>query len=324
MNKKRWWALAIFLVLLVIWISSAGRVEKTGLMSYINSVEDQPYTTQIYQEGTGKTLAMIRLNGTIIDNSGTSTGMDDGYDHQSFLGQLEDAFSQDNIKGVIIRVNSPGGGVYESDEIYKCLLDLKKTYHKPLVVYMEQEAASGGYYISMAADRIYANRNTLTGSIGVIMRTYNYQELANKIGIQDITFKSGTNKDLLNPMRPVSDAEKVIVQSLVHESYGFFVDAVAKGRNMDRSQVLKLADGRIYSGSQAKSLGLVDEVGYLDDAINGTAVLAHTKDPQIILYQNTGSPFLDWISSVKAPALNLLGLKQQMQQELKPELLYLA
>ena len=107
----------------------------------------------------------------------------------------------------------------------------------------------------IAADKIYANRNTLTGSIGVIISTYNYSELAKKVGVQDVTFKSGSNKDLLNPMRPITSGEQVIMQTLVNESYSYFVDVVAKGRKMDRQRVLELADGRIYSGMQAKTLG---------------------------------------------------------------------
>jgi protease-4 len=223
-----------------------------------------------------------------------------------------------------MQVNSPGGGVYESDEIYNRILELKAQYPKPLVVYMSQTAASGGYYVSMAADKIYANRNTLTGSIGVIIRTYNYEELADKIGVKDVTFKSGEQKDLLNPMRPLKDQEKAIAQSLVNESYGFFVDVVAKGRNMDRNQVLQLADGRVYSGTQAKNLGLVDELGNLDQAINGTAELANTTDPQVLLFENPGPDLLSWFTSLKSPAFDLLGLKQQVDQALSPQLMYIA
>jgi len=246
------------------------------------------------------------------------------YNHPVFLKQLESAFSREDVKGVIMQVNSPGGGVYESDEIYNRLLELKAKYKKPLVVYMGQEAASGGYYVSMAADKIYANRNTITGSIGVILRTYNYQELTDKIGIKDVTFKSGPQKDLLNPMRPLTAEEAAIAQGIVNESYSYFVDVVAKGRNMDRNRVLQLADGRIYSGPQAKNLGLVDELGNLDQAINGTAELANITDPQVLLFENPGPDLFSWLTSMRASSFDLLGLKQQVDQTLMPQLMYIA
>lgn len=176
----------------------------------------------------------------------------------------------------------------------------------------------------MAADKIYADRDTITGSIGVIIRTYNYAELASKIGIKDETFKSGAQKDLLNPMRPLTEQEADIVQGIINESYGFFVDVVAKGRNMDRDKVLELADGRIYTATQAKNLGLVDEVGNLDQAINGLAQLANTTDPQILLYSNPRPNLFSWITSVRTSSFDLLGLQQQINRSHSPQLMYIA
>ena len=331
MNKKRWWALAIFIVLLVVWTVSSTKVkqiESTGTssyLSYLNRIENKSsWTTQIYREGKGKSLALVKLEGEITETPANSPSVSSTYNHQVFLKQLESAFSREDIKGVIMQVNSPGGGVYESDEIYNRILELKAQYKKPLVVYMSQEAASGGFYVSMAADKIYANRNTITGSIGVILRTYNYQELANKIGVKDVTFKSGAQKDLLNPMRPLTEEEAAIAQGVVNESYAYFVDIVAKGRNMDRNKVLQLADGRIYTGTQAKNLGLVDELGNLDQAINGTAELANTTDPQVLLFENPGPDLLSWFTSMRASSFDLLGLKQQVDQTLSPQLMYIA
>lgn len=326
MNKKRWWALGIFLLLVIIYIASnSGEVgneaQDTGVAGYLKAAE-QPWTTQIYQEGTGEKLALINLEGVITESDSSSTSMTT-YNHRAFLKQIEDAFMQDDIKGVIIQMNSPGGGVYESDEVYHRLMELKAEYKKPLVVYMGSQAASGAYYIAMAADKIYANYNTLTGSIGVIISTYNYTQLADKIGIQDVTFKSGANKDILNPMRPATEQEKTIMQELVNESYSRFVDIVAKGRKMDRNQVLQLADGRVYSGNQAKQLNLVDELGYLENAIEGAARLAKTDDPQVILYENPIPNILDWLMSVRAPALDLLGIKQQLDQQRTTEIMYM-
>lgn len=330
MNKKRWWALAVFIVLLIVWTVTATKTNPdeakgaNGFMAYLNAAETgQPWTVQTYREGSGQTLALLKLEGVIAEYSSSSPSMD-VYNHQAFLKQLEEVFSRTDIKGVILQVNSPGGGVYESDEIYNRLQELKSQYKKPLVVYMSQEAASGGYYVSMAADKIYANRNTLTGSIGVIIRTYNYNQLAKKIGIEDVTFKSGEQKDLLNPMRPLNEQEKAIMQGLVNESYGYFVDIVAQGRHMDRDRVLQLADGRVYSGTQAQELGLVDELGNLEKAIEGAARLARTSDPKILLFSNPEPNIWNWLMSVRAPAIDLLGLKQQIDEERSPAVMYMA
>jgi len=320
-NKKRWWALGIFLILVIIYAASgsAGSQEEGGFAAYLNAAE-QPWTTQVYQEGTGEQLALLNLQGVISQSSGGSI---DEYNHEAFLQQIEDVFQDDAIKGVIIQMDSPGGGVYESDEVYHRLMTLKEKYPKPLVVYMGPQAASGAYYIAMAADKIYANYNTLTGSIGVIISTYNYSQLADKIGIKDVTFKSAANKDILNPMRPATEEENAIMQALVNESYSRFVDIVAKGRKMERSQVLQLADGRIYSGNQAKQLKLVDELGYLETAIAGTAKLAKTSDPQVIIYENPVPGILDWLMTVRSPALDLLGIKEQLNEQRTTEIMYM-
>jgi len=332
MNKKRWWALAIFVVLLVVWAiipknTTQNQSESnSSLIDYINDMDEtrQALTTRIYKEGKGQTLALVKLEGTIVDNSSNDNSLSGTNNHQVLLKQLTAAFSREDIKGIILQIDSPGGGVYESDEIYTLIMDLKAKYKKPIVVYMGRTAASGGYYVAMAADKIFANRNTLTGSIGVIINTYNYKELADNIGIQDVTFKSGAQKDLLNPMQPVSEEDKAIMQGLVNESYGYFVDVVAKGRHMDRNRVLELADGRIYSGPQAKVLGLVDEVGYLNDAINATASILNTNDPKVLLFENSLPDILNWLSLVKSPSFDLMGIRQQMDQDSFSRLMYIA
>jgi protease-4 len=328
-NKKRWWALGIFILLVVIYmVSSIGKIKNetqatTALSKYLNGTQSA-WNTTVYKEGSGQKLALLKIEGIITESESGTTSLSSAYNHRVFLQQIEAAFADPNIKGIILQINSPGGGVYESDEVYHRIMELKAQYKKPLVVYMSQEAASGAYYISMAADKIYANHNTLTGSIGVIISTYNYSELANKIGVQDVTFKSGSNKDLLNPMRPITNNERAIMQELVNESYNSFVDVVARGRQMDRQRVLEIADGRIYSGMQAKTLGLVDELGYLENAIAGTAQLAHTSDPQVLLYENPGPNILDWIMSMRTPTFDLSGLSQQLEQQRSPQLLYIS
>lgn len=328
MDKKRWWALGIFLVLIIVYMtSSLGNLNEekqatNALTKYISGNEAN-WKTTVYQQGKGSKLALLKLEGIIMEND-VNTGLTSTYNHKVFLKQIEAAYADPDIKGIILQLNSPGGGVYESDEVYNRIMELKGQYKKPLVVYMSQQAASGAYYIAMAADKIYANRNTLTGSIGVIISTFNYSELAKKIGVQDVTFKSAANKDLLNPLRPLTPQEQTIMQSIVDESYNYFVDVVAQGRKMNREEVIKLADGRIYSGAQAKHLGLIDEMGYLQDAIKGTAGMAKTSDPQVLLYENPGPDFWDWIMSVRAPAFDLKELSEQLHQQSAPQILYLS
>ena len=329
MNKKRWWALGIFIVLIVVYIASSinGIKEETqaknAITKYIGGT-GSTWTTTVYKEGRGAKLALLKIEGVIMENDSSSTGLSSTYNHPVFLKQIEAAFAEPNIKGIILQLNSPGGGVYESDEVYHRIMELKAQYKKPLVVYMSQQAASGAYYIAMAADKIYANRNTLTGSIGVIISTFNYSELAKKIGVQDVTFKSADNKDLLNPLRPITPEEQSIMQAMVAESYDYFVSIVAEGRQMKREDVLKLADGRIYTGAQAQKLGLVDETGYMQDAIDGAASLAETSDPQIILYENPRLDFWNFFMSMRSPVFDLQGLSEQLQQQRAPQILYLS
>ncbi len=176
MNKKRWWALGIFVLLIVVYMTSSlgslgeEKQATSALTKYISGNEAS-WKTTVYQPGSGGKLALLKLEGIIMEND-SSTGLASTYNHRVLLKQIEAAYADPDIKGIILQLNSPGGGVYESDEVYHRIMELKAQYKKPLVVYMSQQAASGAYYIAMAADKIFANRNTLTGSIGVIIRCH--------------------------------------------------------------------------------------------------------------------------------------------------------
>jgi len=169
------------------------------------------------------------------------------------------------VKAIVVRIDSPGGAVAPTQEIFEEIQRTKKK--KPCIASMGSIAASGGYYIASACDKIVANPGTMTGSIGVIMQLGNVEELMKKIGVKGYNVKSGANKDIGSPFQPLSPEGRQILQSLVDNVHGQFVTAVAKGRGMDEGRVRKLADGRIYSGAQAKELGLVDQFGTLEDAI---------------------------------------------------------
>lgn len=193
-------------------------------------------------------------------------GSSGDYDHDLYMKYIDQMKTSAWNKGIVLYVDSPGGTVYESDEIYLKLMEYKQETGRPIWAYFATEACSGGYYISMAADKIYANRNCWTGSIGVIISLANYKGLFDKLGISEIDITSGPNKAMGSGGIDMTQEQKDILQSLVDEAYDQFVDIVSTGRNMDEKRVRQLADGRIYSALQAKENGLVDELGsYADE-----------------------------------------------------------
>ena len=186
------------------------------------------------------------------------------------------------IKAIVVRIDSPGGAVAPTQEIFDELQKAKKK--KPLIASMGSMAASGGYYVASACDKIVANPGTLTGSIGVIMQLANVEELMKKVGVKGYSIKSGVNKDVGSPFQPMSPEGQAILQSLVDNVHGQFVAAVASGRGMGKEEVGKLADGRIYSGAQAKDLGLVDHLGSLEYAIDLAAKRAGIEEAPAVYY----------------------------------------
>ena len=198
-------------------------------------------------------------------SSSNSLTSDSTYNHDFYLKYIEKMEKSDKNKGILLYVDSPGGAVYESDEMYLKLMEYKEKTKRPIWAYFASQACSGGYYISMAADKIYANRNCWTGSIGVIVSLTNCKKLYDKLGIKEIDITSGKNKAMGSQGLELTKEQRGILQSLVDEAYDQFVGIVADGRKMDKSAVKKIADGRIYSAKQAKEINLVDEVGSLKD-----------------------------------------------------------
>jgi protease-4 len=186
------------------------------------------------------------------------------------------------IKAVVVRIDSPGGAVAPTQEIFAEIRKVKAS--KPVIGSMGSMATSGGYYIASACDQIVASPGTLTGSIGVIMQLGNVEELMKKIGVRGYNVKSAPNKDIGSPFQPLSPEGRAILQSLVDDVHGQFVSAVARARDMDEAVVRKLSDGRVYSGAQAKELGLVDEFGTLEDAIDLAAKRSGVEGRPAIYY----------------------------------------
>jgi protease-4 len=200
----------------------------------------------------GEKVGVIEVIGAIADS-------------KDIIHKLKLFREEDSIKAIVIRIDSPGGGVGPSQEIFR---EIRKTSEiKKVIASMGGVAASGGYYIAVGADGIVANPGTITGSIGVLMGYTNFQELLNKIGLVPIVIKSGEYKDIGSPVRKMTEKEEKILSNLANQIHVQFIKAIAEGRGMEESKIEKLADGRIFSGEEAKKLGLIDRLGNLEDAV---------------------------------------------------------
>lgn len=228
-------------------------------------------------------IGLIRVEGAIAAGGGQDSLTGGGFaGSDSLMSQLKKARGDNGIKALVVRVNSPGGTASASQEIAAEIEKVRRA-GKKVVISMGDVAASGGYWISVSADHIFANPGTQTGSIGVIMQIPQAEELMRKVGLRFQTIKSGPHKDIGSPDRDLTAEEQAILQSIVDDIYAQFVEVVAKGRRIPSERVRQLADGRIFSGRQAKDLGLVDSLGNLQDALDYTAEQAGLgKDYEVI------------------------------------------
>ncbi|TDM10597.1 signal peptide peptidase SppA [Macrococcus lamae] len=246
--------------------------------------------TTISGSDATKKIARVEVDGVIQDTGEPSLWANESYNHQTIMTEFEKIKDDSSIKGVLLVVNSPGGGVYESAEIHNKLEEIKAK-NKKIYVAMKNMAASGGYYISTPADKIFASRETLTGSLGVIMQSTNYKELADKYGVKFNTIKSGEHKDIMSPTKEMDASERKILQSLVDESYSQFVKVISDGRDMPADKVRQLADGRVYSGLQAQKNGLVDELGLEEDALKALKKEIKSDKAEVIEFTQPDSIF---------------------------------
>lgn len=234
--------------------------------------------------GTGDAVAVIRVEGSITSGSAEQFGP--GAISGVVMDMLHKADADPDVKAILLRVDSPGGTVTGSAEIYEKVAAVEK----PVVVSMGGVAASGGYYVSAPADYIFARADSVTGSIGVIMTLFNAQELLDEIGVDVTNLASGPNKALGSVWEEMSQEQKEILDAFIAESFEDFVNIVAEGRGLSPDEVRRLADGRIYSGRQAVALGLADELGNMEDAIAKAAELGGISgDPRLIEYEHRPS-----------------------------------
>lgn len=230
-------------------------------------------------------VALIRVVGTIQGGEGEGLFAQEGAYSGRITSNLRRAQRDPLVRAVVLRVDSPGGGVTASDEIRNEVLRTRTDHGKPVVVSMGSLAASGGYYVSAPADRILANPTSITGSIGVITVVPNMQELLEKVGVSVEVLTTGSHKDATSGLRPLTGEDRSILQGVIDDAFDRFVQVVAEGRHMDPSQVRELADGRIFSGRQAKEAGLVDEFGDLPEALQTAAALAGISGkPRVVEY----------------------------------------
>ncbi|WHY65976.1 signal peptide peptidase SppA [Neobacillus sp. SuZ13] len=333
MNGKRWAALGIaaalfFFSVVINFLSSfAFKGWETNFTDFMASAE-QPFTEEVVNEGNElKKIVILDVNGVIQDTGETGSILQSsGFNHQDFMKKLNYIKDDDSVKGIIIKVNSPGGGVVESAEIHDKLTEIQKETKKPVYISMGSMAASGGYYISTAAKKIYASPETMTGSLGVIMEGINYKGLADKYGVDFVTIKSGKHKDIMSPTRKMTEEERQILQSMINNSYQGFVKVISEGRKLPITQVKKIADGRVYDGRQAKELQLIDGFGYLDDVVKYMKKQEKLKGAQVVRYSDSlglGSLFTMQAKKLMGIDMEMAGLLKVLSRPNSPRLMYL-
>lgn len=332
MNTKRWIALVAAAALLVISlvINSAFTLLQTdftsGFDDFVNTGETGPGEQIIESGDASNRVAVLTVDGAIQDTGEASVFGAAGYNHDAFMEQLEAVKEDDSVKGVVLNVNSPGGGVVESAQIHDKITEIQEETNKPLYVSMGSMAASGGYYIAAPAEKIFVNEETLTGSIGVIMQSVNYGELAERYGVDFVTIKSGPYKDIMSPTREMTDDERALLQEMLDSSYEQFVDVIEQGRDMTEAEVKEYADGRIMNGRQAVEADLADDFGFEEDVIQAMREDFDLADAEVFEYGTSD----DWTSLFAMKAGSFFGMDMEtkliadmLSQNSGPRMMYL-
>jgi protease-4 len=282
------------------------------------SIDFQPRIRPLHEEtveGKGKDkILLMDVSGVLADESG---GLVLGTPPPRVpivarvREELQKAEEDDDVKALIVRINSPGGTITASDLIYREIESFKTRRKIPVVAVMMDVAASGGYYAALAADSIVALPTTVTGSIGVIMLAVNAQGLMEKIGVAPMAIKSGEMKDAGSPFRPLTPQERAVFQSVIDQMYGRFVTLIASSRKIPEDRVRAFADGRIYTAEQAKALGLVDDIGYMEDVVASARKAAGLKEARVIMYHRPKDYLANFYSAAPAPTA---GVESSLQQ----------
>jgi protease-4 len=252
----------------------------------------------------GDRVGVVEVNGVISDS-------------KEVIGWIKSFVDDEGVKAIVLRIDSPGGGVGASQEIYREVIKARGV--KPVVASFGGVAASGGYYVACGTDKIMANPGTITGSIGVVMQFANLEELFKKIGYKGYVIKSGAYKDVGSPFREMTPEENELLQGVIDTVHQQFIRAVAEGRKLPMEKVAAIADGRIFSGEQARALGLVDELGNLEDTIDMAAKMAGIKGRPVVVYPRRRKPsVLDYLTEGIAQRL-----KEEVHETAQPGLDYI-
>ncbi len=288
MNRKRWLALLLFVAVALLVV---------GLGRLIQSRETDHPWREATLYGRGEKVVLLEVVGSIPM----------GKDLEDLLSKIRQAREDPGIRAAVLFVDSPGGSVTETEAIHRALKDLAR--EKPLVATFGTVAASGGYYVATAAREIFTPATAITGSIGVIATLPQVQGLLAKLGVQVEVLKEGRLKDMGSGLRPLTPEERTLIQGYMREAYELFVARVAEGRHLPKDKVRQLADGRIYSGTQAIALGLADREGYLEDAAKRAAELAGLEEFRLVRYVKPKG-LLDGLLGEEFP----LGLSSETEQ----------
>lgn len=289
MNKKKWLVVGIAIVLLVvsgisqIGLTYDGSEDKESAFEswnpYALLLGNQEMMAEVIEPGDpSQRILVLPIEGQ-IGLEGT------GYNHELLLSAVEQAEQDESIQAIMLDIDTPGGAVYHTHELYTALVDLKESADIPIYASMGSTAASGGYYLSVAADHIYAGPETLTGSIGVILSNFDVSGFMENHGIEQNVIKSGDMKDILSATREMTDEEMEVLQSYIDESFDSFIAAIDQGRdNLSEDEIRDLADGRIYSGRQAAEAGLIDDVGYFKEALDHLRETEGLEDAEVFQF----------------------------------------
>ncbi|GJQ59361.1 MAG: signal peptide peptidase SppA [Candidatus Scalindua sp. AMX11] len=279
-------AIFFFMCCIVLFFSLMAVFVVKGSLTPSDEERGTKKLAEVVVEGSGQNkIVIIPIKGVITAQSTKNILIETPSLIEVVKKQLEQAREDNSVKAIILDIDSPGGGITASDIIYKEILAFKEKTEKKVIVIMRDVAASGAYYISAAADRIIAHPTTITGSIGVIMPLVNFADLAKKYGVAVTSIKSGDMKDIGSPFKEMSDEEREVLDSIVDEMYTRFLQIISDGRSMKIEEVRELADGRIFTGSQAVENGLVDQLGYIEDTISVAKEMAGLEEAKIIKYK---------------------------------------
>jgi len=298
-KKHKTLLIIVGIVVFVIFYSTVGLINSFN--SFFKEVAKTSERESIVSGSGENTIALINIDGVIVESDpdggfgSLTSSFTSARKIKKILREIQDDKS---VKALVLRVNSPGGSAAAAEEIFQEINSFKKESKLPVVSYFSDTAASGGYYVAMSSDKIVANPNTITGSIGVIISYLNFKDLAERFGVKNIVFKSGPYKDLVSEFREPTDEESIIIQSIVDETYKNFVNRVAAGRKITEDKATLLSDGRIFSSIQAKEAGLIDQIGYFEDSVSLAKNLSGISDAKVVEFgkQTFLQTFLEGVS----------------------------